>query len=389
MQALQTALNRVKAALPTEFEHGSDRTAAEEIKALTLADLTEKTTPGLQAKISNLLALQTQASIITRLSVPGKEADLRAFRSGAGLKAGSWLNAGDTRFETQMPDADFTIAFAMRLNLEPFTDVNPDYMCQLCGERMVNSCTHATLCKKLGSSGRTERHDELKHAFARAAREYNVDARVRVEPSAVAHCRFIAKDYSKDGRRRADVLITDPDGARTYDFVVSNAAASSAPAGALLKAGTTADRSVKQKNRKYQRKFHGVRPGENFFACAAESHGALDKLFFYALRDLVETKVGTGSDIPKSILASRLYERIGVALQKGNAQGILAFRYAEMDQPEDMEAAKRDAVMDKLTTKTVLSLATCDADLQALHWLRRIQLTSMPVMDTQAQRMQR
>jgi len=82
--------------------------------------------------------------------------------------------------------------------------------------------------------------------------------------------------------------------------------------------------------------------------------------------DLVETKVGTGTDIPKSILASRLYERIGVALQKGNAQGILAFRYAEMDQPEDMEAAKRDAVMDKLTTKTILSLATCDADLKAL-----------------------
>ena len=47
-------------------------------------------------------------------------------------------------------------------------------------------------------------------------------------------------------------------------------------------------------------------------------------------------------------------------------ESILAFRYAEMDLPEDMEAAKRDAVMDKLTTKTIFSLATCDADLKAL-----------------------
>ena len=57
--------------------------------------------------------------------------------------------------------------------------------------------------------------------------------------------------------------------------------------------------------------------------------------------------------------ASRLLERIGVALQKGNAQGILDFRYKEIDAPEN---AEYDAVIGALNTK-LLSLADCDADL--------------------------
>ena len=56
-----------------------------------------------------------------------------------------------------------------------------------------------------------------------------------------------------------------------------------------------------------------------------------------------------------------MYERIGVALQKGNAQGILSFRYAEIDVPEG-ENVKQDAVMGALYTG-LLSLANCDTDL--------------------------
>jgi hypothetical protein len=62
-------------------EHQSDSDAAAEINVLTLEGITQKTTLGLQIMISNLAALRTQASVITRLSLPGKEADLRAFRS--------------------------------------------------------------------------------------------------------------------------------------------------------------------------------------------------------------------------------------------------------------------------------------------------------------------
>ena len=177
----------------------------------------------------------------------------------------------------------------------------------------------------------------------------------------VHHCRFQAKDYSKDGRRRADVLVTDSESARTYDFVVTNAAAPSAPDTALREAGAAANASVKLKDRKYTQKFKGVRPGVNFFACAAESHGTLHNLFFTVLRELVDNKYSESQAVPKSVLASRLYERIGVALQKGNAQGILSFRYTEIDVPEG-DNAKQDAVMGALYTG-LLSLADCDADL--------------------------
>jgi hypothetical protein len=63
--------------------------------------------------------------------------------------------------------------------------------------------------------------------------------------------------------------------------------------------------------------------------------------------------------IHQSLHTSRLFERIGVALQQGNAQGILDFRYKKIDAPEN---AEYDAVMGALNTK-LLSLAECDADL--------------------------
>jgi len=362
VQALQVALNRVKAAMPVDVLHASDKKAVAEIHALTLEMITEETTRGLQAKISNLIALQTQSSIITRLSVPGKEADLRVFRSCCGAKAGSWLNSSDSRFDTQMTDPEFAVTFAMRLGIEPFADVDAEYMCKRCGELMGNSCTHATLCRKGGSAGRTERHDELKHAFARAVREYDNTSRVRIEPNVVRHCKLSAKDHAKSHRCRADVLVTNAVGARIFDFVVSNAAAASAPTAAKNKSGVVAQREVQAKNRKYTTSFNGVRPGENFFACAAEAHGCLHPLFLSVLRDLIDIKddAGLEKETPKSVHASRLYERIGVALQRGNAQGILDFRYLEIDAPE---TAEQDAVIGSLYSR-ILSLADCDVDLR-------------------------
>jgi hypothetical protein len=388
VQALEAALARVKAAMPDGTDHKSDSETVAMIKALTLDAITQKITRDLQLKISNIVALKTQASIITRLSIPGKEADLRAFRSCCGPKAGSWLNSSDSRFDTQMADADFRVmrerlhrlglgptsasgllrlrsAHAGAYNgLEPFADINADYMCKRCGQLMGKSCTHATLCKKGGSFGRTERHDEVKYAFARAVREYSVASRVRIEPNLVRHCKLKAVNHGKSRRCRADVMATDADGILIYDFVVSNAAAASAPAAAKAKSGVVADLSVKAKVLKYTKKFKGVLPGANFFACGAKSHGCLHPLFVSVLRQLVDRKEEDGfdRDTPKSVHASRLFERIGVALQKGNAQGILDFRYKEIDAPENANIAEYDAVIGALNTK-LLSLADCDADL--------------------------
>jgi hypothetical protein len=56
------------------------------------------------------------------------------------------------------------------------------------------------------------------------------------------------------------------------------------------------------------------------------------------LRELVDRKWDSGFDCdsPKSVYSSRLFERIGVALQKGNAQGILDFRF-KVCAPENAE----------------------------------------------------
>lgn len=57
---------------------------------------------------------------------------------------------------------------------------------------------------------------------------------------------FVVRKFGKDGKRRADILVTDEDGARALDFVVSNAAASSA-ASANRETGVVARRSVDEK----------------------------------------------------------------------------------------------------------------------------------------------
>ena len=122
---------------------------------------------------------------------------------------------------------------------------------------------------------------------------------------------------------------------------------------------------MEEKNKQYTKNYRGVVPGKNFFACAAEVHGALHPFFVGVLRELIDIKDDSGFDreTPKSVHASRLYERISVALQQSNAQAILDFRYAEIDVPE---AAQHDAVMEVLNTK-LLSLADCDADLLAVE----------------------
>ena len=89
-------------------------------------------------------------------------------------------------------------------------------------------------------------------------------------------------------------------------------------------------------------------------------------LFFVGgLRELIDIKDDSGFEweTPKSVHASRLYERISAALQQSNAQAILDFRYAEIDVPE---AIQHDAVLEVLSTK-LLSLADCDADLLSVQ----------------------
>ena len=84
VQALQSGLG-----LLSRFylQHEADKKAVVEINATTLEVITtEKTTPGLQTKISSLLALQITNDVIIRLSVPRKEAYLRVCRSCFGLK---------------------------------------------------------------------------------------------------------------------------------------------------------------------------------------------------------------------------------------------------------------------------------------------------------------
>ena len=64
-----------------------------------------------------------------------------------------------------------------------------------------------------------------------------------------------------------------------FDFVVANAAAASAPVLANKKTGVVAHREMEEKNKQYTKNYRGVVPGKNFFACAAEVHGALHPYF--------------------------------------------------------------------------------------------------------------
>jgi hypothetical protein len=364
VQELDQALQRVQATCGSTYKKtNKDEVDVMEMKAQDILAEGFENPKGLQSTISSMLARAEQSRIADRLRAEGRDADLRSFLSCGGTKAGNWLVSNDRYTSTRMDDSQFTIAYALRLGVEPFADIKPDHKCRLCGKAIGSSATHGALCKRgaTGTDTCNERHYALNAEIARVLRFLEPSTRVRFEPSIVRHFHKQPFDWKKDARRRGDLQVRTEKENYIVDTSIGLAAAASAPPASNTKAGGVAELLEKKKVAWYTGKFKGFGK-HHLVAFCGEAEGHLGKVAVSFTKQRIDWWYDSSDQtVPKSVVVSQVWARLSVALQRANGDGVLNWRYAEAG--EAVFEADYDTVHAALNSLP-RDLLECDRDLR-------------------------
>jgi hypothetical protein len=366
VQELDKALKRVQDACASKKVvdgKNKDELAVMGWSASSILDPNFKSPDFLQGTIATMLARVEREKILARLRAAGDDAAVRSFLSCGGRKAGNWLVSCDKHESTRMDDMQFTIAYALRLNVEPFADVKPGHKCRLCGKKIGTSGRHGALCTRdgTGTEARNERHYALNTEIARVLKLLDPATRTKHEPSIVRDFHKQPHDWKRDAKRRGDLLIRTALKSYIIDTSVCTAAAERAPQASNTKAGVFARQLALAKVVQYVSKFWRFAEHEIVAFCA-EAEGTLD----VGALDFVKARINDwweNSDqvLPKSVMASSVYARLSVALQRANADGTIWWRYTEVG--EAVYAGDFDTVHAALNSKP-RDLSECDRDLR-------------------------
>ena len=364
MQELHRALQRVKAKCRQSFNTKSeDEKAVMELTTEGILAEDFKQPTHLQGTITTMLARAQRDDIAAQLKGAGRDAELRSFLSCGGSKAGNFLVAGEKTPGTTMDDMQFTIAYSLRLGVEAFADILPGHKCRLCGKAIGTSATHGALCTREGTGmvTRNERHYALNAEIARILKLLDPSTRIRFEPSIVRHFHKQPKNWKQDGWRRGDLHVRTATMNYIIDTSVGLAAAASAPAAANTKAGVVAQKLARDKVVQYVSTYRDFKEHEIVPACA-EGEGALDLGFQKFLQQRIDDGWFINPTRPKSVVAAEVYARLSTALQRGNADGVINWRYAECG--EAIHDADSDPIRAALNSPAI-DLRTCDMDLRS------------------------
>ena len=365
VQELDRAIRRVKATCRETFSEKSKiETAVMNYTTDAILAPDFELPDHLQGTITTMLARATQKNILAQLKAAGKEAELRSFMSCGGLKAGSFLVSGDKPglASTKMDDMQFTLAYSLRLGVEAFADIKPGHKCRLCGKAVGTSAAHGALCTRggTGTSTRNERHYALNAEIARIIKWLDPSARIRFEPSVVQHFHKRPKNWKRDARRRADLHVQTATDNFIIDTSVGLAGAASVLASFYTKAGVLARKLAKDKVTQYVSAYTNMRQHEILGLCA-EAEGALDYFFFKFFQKLIDNAWERDPSRTKAAMATEVYTRLSTALQRGNADGAINWRYAEIG--EVIYDSSSDMVRDALNSPAI-NMAECDKDLR-------------------------
>jgi hypothetical protein len=184
--------------------------------------------------------------------------------------------------------------------------------------------------------------------------------RTKSEPSVVRDLHKQPRDWKKDARRRGDLLVRTA--LRTYivDTSVCTAAAESAPPASNHKAGVFARQLAVAKVILYVSKFWNFKEHEIVAFCA-EAEGTLDVGALDFVKALIQIWWDNSDKVlPKSVMASTVYARLSVALQRANADGAINWRYTEVGE----EVFGRDFnTVHAALNSPPRDLSKCDRDL--------------------------
>ena len=121
---------------------------------------------------------------------------------------------------------------------------------------------------------------------------------------------------------------------------------------------------------------HNLKPEEHeIVQCCAEAEGApaLDFSGYCAKFKFFQQRIDESDSDgwfnnptrPKSTIAAEVYARLSTAIQRGNADGVINWRYAECG--EAIHDADTDPVRAALNSPAI-DLAQCDKDLRMRRW---------------------
>lgn len=366
MQELTAALARIKSRCKAVVKEKSKDEMA--VMALTVEGILNPpqgahTFDNLQSTITAMLNRAERARIIRELEGEDKDADMRSFISCGGRKAGNWVVSSVKSPGTQMDNMQFTIALALRLGVEAFADIKPGYTCGLCGKEFASSTTHAALCTRggAGTTTRNERHYALNTELARILKWLDPNTRIKYEPEIVRHFHKQPKNWKEDRFRRGDLWIRTSKESYIIDTSIGMAAAAAHKSLITKKtgAGAVARKLAKDKVLQYISAFTNFKQHEIIAACA-EAEGTLDVFFLDFIKQRIEEACDNNPALIRSRVAAEVYERLSVAIQRANADGVISWRYSEYGN--EIYDTASDPVFAALNSETI-NLAECDRDL--------------------------
>ena len=211
--------------------------------------------------------------------------------------AGTWLNAVPIRsLGLKLEDEELRIAVALRLGIK----VSLPYSCE-CGVRVAENATHGLDCRR--SSGKHIRHASANDVIIRALQASGIPS--QKEPQGL----------SRDDGKRPDgaTLIPWQQGRCTvWDFTCVNTLAPSYLKATSSEPGAAAKIAEEKKKKKYT----SLSPGLSFTPIAVETLGAWGVEGARFIADIARRLMDTTGD-PRA--ASFLWQRLGIAIQRGNA----------------------------------------------------------------------
>ena len=367
MQELNAALARVKATCGrVAKEKSKDEMAVAELTTARILNPTDgdHKFANLQSTITAMLCRAERESIIDQLGAEGKDADMRSFISCGGRKAGNWVVSSVKGQGTIMDNMQFTIALALRLGVEPFADVKPGYTCGLCGKEVGTTVIHAALCTRAGTgtTTRNERHYALNTEIARILKWLDPTTRVKFEPEIVRHFHKQPKNWKEDRFRRGDLWIRTAKESYIIDTSIGMAAAAAHKSlyTNTTGAGVVARKLAKDKVLQYVSSFVNFKQHEIIAACA-EAEGTWDVFFLDFIKRRISDACENNPALVRSRVAAEVYERLSVAIQRANADGVIGWRYSEYGSA--LYDSNSDPVFAALSSAPI-DMAECDRDLR-------------------------
>ena len=305
----------------------------DEIAQWTIASILKQSQPERQRFVSARLAEASAAHIRTLFPETSEgRRDLVEFAECGAPKAGAWLAVRSLDKMSTLTNGEYWIASAFRLGIteQLYPHVPPSAVCKGCKHPIgPDVARHALSCSKQGRRGRHIRHTALKYAIQALEARSEAGTWVLNEPN-VAACLDIRPSKDEYRGSRGDAFVRTPSGANyVVDVTIVNAASDYEHANITFKAGEETEQAFKDKVAQYsEERFPTMDAKANLRIAAFDVRGGASKGTLDYLREIIDRESSKCEGLThKSIIASRLYQRVSVAIQKSVAYNILEYRY--------------------------------------------------------------